>query len=328
MRKITLLLALVLGIFMQAQEDTRDINTGFATQINHVFEHLEKDRVPHGLLKDYAFEFTELTAYNGTITDTNAVHVGSYQEIYSTLFMAQIQEEVGMYPPEEFRERWNTERKLQNMDNGHIPHVVLSGLYFQYSALEEAALDEGRIMVEGGQLYDVYENGQWQNPYEVRETFAVSTPLLAIKGLEVDVSLPQHLFYTNSDEEGELSIDFADGNGYQRISFGAVKRVHYEEEGIYNWKFKLALESGQERYAHTYFGLQAQVSTSPDQCMEDPVSITATRQYLGIAGSATLQIRNSGCDGIRKPLIVAVVSSFNNINHLKKSHRVYLNILL
>ena len=329
MKNTIFLITFLLGVFIYAQEDHREINTEFKELMDTTFESLEKDRVPHGLLKDYAFEFTELTAYNGTITDTNAVHVGTYQEIYNTLFMAQIREGVpGMYPPEVFKERWHTARKLQNVDNGDIPHIVLSGLYFKYSMLDEVALDEGRIMVEGEQLYDVYENGQWQNPYEERETFAVSTPLLAIKGLEVDVSLPQELFYTNSDEEGELSIDFADGNGYQSISFGEVKRVQYDEEGIYNWRFRLALESGQERYAHTYFGLQAYAPTSPDQCMEGPVSITATEQYLGIAGFATLQIRDSGCNGIRKPLIVAVVSSFNNINHLKESHRVYLNKLL
>lgn len=294
------------GVFAFAQEYTREINTGFAEQINHVFHHIEKKRVPHGLLQDYAFEFTELSAYNGIVVDSNAVHVGTYQEIYNTLFMAQIREGVpGMFSPEEFRDRWNKERKLQNMDNGDIPHIVLSGLYFKYSALDKDALEEGRIMVEGKQLYDVYKNGQWQNPYEEREVFAVTTPVMAVKGLEIDVSLPENLFYTNTDEEGKLSIDFADGNGYQNISFKEVKRVKYGEEGIYNWRFRLTLKNVQERYAHTYFALEAYTPIPPGQCIGPPVKITATKQYLGIAGSATIQIRDSGCDGIRKPLIVA-----------------------
>src|SRR5690554_4601485 len=143
MKKTISFLLMFWGILCFAQEDYSEINTDFADQINHVFEYVEKERVPHGLLQDYAFEFTELSAYNGTITDTNAVHVGSYQAIYSTLFMAQVREGVpGMYPPQEFRDRWNTERKLRNEDNGGIPHLVLSGLHFQYSLIDEGALPE------------------------------------------------------------------------------------------------------------------------------------------------------------------------------------------
>lgn len=95
--------------FAFAQEDTREINTSFAEQINHVFQHIDKKRVPHGLLQDYAFEFTELSAYNGIVVDSNAVHVGTYQKIYNTLFMAQIREGVlGMFSPDEFQQRWKT----------------------------------------------------------------------------------------------------------------------------------------------------------------------------------------------------------------------------
>src|SRR5690625_2505953 len=203
MREKLLFIACFWIVFAFGQEDPREIHTGFAEQINHVFQHIDKKRVPHGLLQDYAFEFTELSAYNGIVMENNAVHVGTYQEIYNTLFMAQVRGDVlGMFRPEAFRERWNTERKHQNMKNDAIPHIVLSGLYFKYSALDKDALEEGRIMVEGKQLNDVYKNGQWQNPYEEREVFAVTTPVMAVKGLEIDVSLPQNLFYTNVGEEG------------------------------------------------------------------------------------------------------------------------------
>jgi hypothetical protein len=36
---------------------------------------LEKDRVPHGVLLDYAMEFTNVPAYNGTLTDSTSVDV-------------------------------------------------------------------------------------------------------------------------------------------------------------------------------------------------------------------------------------------------------------
>lgn len=67
MRGKLLFIACFWIVFAFAQEDTREINTDFAQQINHVFQHIEKKRVPHGLLQDYAFEFTELSAYNGLL---------------------------------------------------------------------------------------------------------------------------------------------------------------------------------------------------------------------------------------------------------------------
>ena len=42
----------------------KEINTEFASKMNFAFQPLEKDRVPYGLLKDQAFEFTELITFS------------------------------------------------------------------------------------------------------------------------------------------------------------------------------------------------------------------------------------------------------------------------
>ena len=75
-------IALFSFCFAWAQKPNADVNQEFARKINYVFQNIEKDSVPHGLLIDYAMEFTNLEAYNGTLSDTNAVHVGSYKSIY------------------------------------------------------------------------------------------------------------------------------------------------------------------------------------------------------------------------------------------------------
>lgn len=43
-----------------------DINTTFSDRMNYIFQLLEKNRVPDGLLLDYAMEFTNLSNFNGT----------------------------------------------------------------------------------------------------------------------------------------------------------------------------------------------------------------------------------------------------------------------
>ena len=304
------------------------INGEWTETVNETFSELEKERIPTGILLDYAMEFADVTAYNGAMTDTTSINLRVFSNIYKTLFMGRVTTDTVFFPQmKTVAQNWALQRLEQNGEEQRT--IVLGGLFYEYARIDPDALEENRITVTENGYADNYIENVWQNPYITQSTMAFAPPIHSYNRLEFDVLLPGELFLTNIPDATEaIEVDFGDGNGYQSISFGEVKRVQYDEEGIYNWRFKLALESGQERYAHTYLRLQAYAPTSPDQCMEGPVSITAAEQYLGIAGSATLQIRNSGCDGIRKPLIVAVVSSFNNINHLKESHRVYLNKLL
>jgi len=62
-----------------------EINTSFAEQMNTVFSDLDKTKIPHGILLDYAMEFTDVTAYNGTLTDSTAVNSFVFSTIYKTI---------------------------------------------------------------------------------------------------------------------------------------------------------------------------------------------------------------------------------------------------
>ena len=45
-------------------------NTEFKTKTLQVFQNLDKNRVPHGILLDFGMEFTNLQAFNGTLSDS------------------------------------------------------------------------------------------------------------------------------------------------------------------------------------------------------------------------------------------------------------------
>lgn len=62
-----------------------EINTEFINRMNYVFGSLEKNRVPTGLLLDYAMEFADLKSYNGVLTDSNKTNAGLLRDIYATL---------------------------------------------------------------------------------------------------------------------------------------------------------------------------------------------------------------------------------------------------
>ena len=84
--KFSLVLTLLFSLFLNAQT----VNTSFATQINSTFQHLDKTKVPHKLLVNYAMEFEELSGYNGVLSAQNNTSVGKYTAIYNTLLMARI----------------------------------------------------------------------------------------------------------------------------------------------------------------------------------------------------------------------------------------------
>ncbi|WP_333809648.1 hypothetical protein [Flavobacterium sp.] len=187
------------------------MNTSYATQINSTFANLDKTKIPHKLLVDYAMEFEELSAYNGTLTNGNIVNAGNYKGIYNTLLMSRVQSNVaGLVNPTTFKTNWNNLRQANK--------IVLSGLYYKYNEFKPDA-PNNTITITNGKLYDKYVNGVWQNPYNEKQVFAVSAPIVKYNSLTMQVQLPNSLWYTNqSSSLQSLAIDFNDGLGYQTIS--------------------------------------------------------------------------------------------------------------
>ena len=55
--------------FLYAQQV---VNTELKTKTLQVFQNLDKNKVPHGILLDFGMEFTNIKAYNGTLTDSTS----------------------------------------------------------------------------------------------------------------------------------------------------------------------------------------------------------------------------------------------------------------
>src|SRR5258708_4986298 len=64
----------------------KEIDTTFNTSMNHIFGSLDKTKIPFGILRDYAMEFTNMEAFNGTaLVDSNRLDYTGLQQIYNTL---------------------------------------------------------------------------------------------------------------------------------------------------------------------------------------------------------------------------------------------------
>jgi hypothetical protein len=67
-----------------------NVDNQWKNSINPIFENLDKTKVQSGMLLDYAMEFTDVTAYNGVLTDTTYINANVLGDIYKTLFMAKV----------------------------------------------------------------------------------------------------------------------------------------------------------------------------------------------------------------------------------------------
>jgi hypothetical protein len=85
---------LVIALAFCSSVKAQTVNTEWATKINQTFVGIDKNKVPHSLLRDYAMEFTNLAAYNGVLTDTSYVSKGTLTSIYNTLLMARVKTNV------------------------------------------------------------------------------------------------------------------------------------------------------------------------------------------------------------------------------------------
>ncbi|WP_452220425.1 hypothetical protein [Lacinutrix salivirga] len=88
MKKITLFICFAfISLLLNAQTE---VNNNWKNQINPIFQGLNKNRVPHKVLLDYAMEFTNVPAYNGTLTDSTYVDANIIGNIFKTLFMGKV----------------------------------------------------------------------------------------------------------------------------------------------------------------------------------------------------------------------------------------------
>ena len=242
MKKITLFICFAfLSLLLNAQTE---INNNWKNQINPIFQGLNKNRVPHKVLLDYAMEFTNVPAYNGTLTDSTYVDANVLGNIYKTLFMGKVTTSTQYFPKlEDIASNWVTQRqnynqtdkKRQNYNQTNKSTIVLAGLYYKYASLKPNALSTNKIRVIGNKYYDKYINGVWQNPYLTKQTITFASPVNTYNKRSFGVVLPQNLLLSNSSNTIQsIQVNFNDGSGYKTLTIGQKIFANYTQNGTYD----------------------------------------------------------------------------------------------
>ncbi len=240
--------------FTSAQTET---NTSFADQMNTVFSTIDKTKVPHGILLDYGMDFTNVNAYNGTLTDSTYSNMIRLKQIYNTLLSSRIQDiTTGFVTPQLF----NTQ--LANNRNANF--IAITGLFFKYAQLDTNAITNNKITYTNGKLYDKYVNGIWQNPYVDKKTFAMTPAIKFYKGLNLTIKMPSAIFYSNyTSQIQSIQIDFGNGQGYVSVPFNQNIAVTYTTIGTKTWKYKLTLTNNTVMYNQSLIKIEGKIHTVP-----------------------------------------------------------------
>ncbi|MUU79885.1 hypothetical protein [Winogradskyella endarachnes] len=247
MKKITISVFFVfIAIMLHAQTE---VNTNWKDQINPIFEGLNKNNVPNAILLDYAMEFTNVPAYNGTITDSTYIDANVLGNIYKTLFMGKVTTSTQYFTKlEDIASNWVTQR--QNYNQTEQSTIVLAGLFYKYSQLDTNALSNNKITVSDNKYYDKYTNSVWQNPYLENKTIAFASPVNTYNKLNFGVILPQNLLLSNSSNSIQnIQVNFNDGSGYQSLNIDQKVFTNYKQNGTYDWLFKTTLTDGSILYS-------------------------------------------------------------------------------
>jgi len=185
---------------------------------------------------------------------------------------------------------------------------------YRYNAVNPKAKVFGLMNDENGQLRDVYTNGEWQNPYQLFTTLAISPSITSYNLTYGSVILPANLWLSNmGGEVSTIQFDAGDGQGYQTIVMNTASQFNYADTGWKHWTFRINLTNGQQLYTHTkvhinnisnFAGSGGPVLRGTDL---DVQAITATKSFAGVFGKCRIVIsyRNDNDRVIRKPLIVA-----------------------
>jgi hypothetical protein len=291
---------LVSCVYGQTQTDTT-----FRTQMNAAFANVDRTRIPYGLLRDYAMEFTNLQNYNGAVplADTNSVNPDIFWDIYKTVATSRIHSSAaGILLPDTIGNRWFSARGPGR--------ITLAGMFFKYSKYKADAANY--VTITNNQIYDKFVSGVWQNPYQTDQVFVISPSVTMYKGKTFQVVLPANLWMTNS-ASSISNIAINTGSGYVTLTPGVPLNVTYADTSRKEWTYRLTQTDGTILYAHSH----VQVKSSPydpiggilarlGDSNPDTVRLRATDSYLGEAAIGTVIIRYADADRkVRRPLIVA-----------------------
>ena len=294
----TLILAVIFSITNTYAQTLDDNYSEVRSYLNSMFQQLNKNRVPTGLLLDYGIDLVDLEDYDGTIlADSTYVNVDIYRDILKTIISTDVKTN--------YNSSYNSVKaKIDALDNVSVDGpITLSAAFFRYNVIKPNAIEDNLIVYDetNNKVRDAFNENGWINPYDTKNLFAVSVGAQRSDSCSVQYILPDEYYFTNSAIT-QMHFDAGDGLGYRPYLKNSTIAVNYTTEGIKTLKFRIRTLQGQYLESHTYIQIK-----HPDASIQGG-SIYTTKDYNetidGVTLSARIVYDSSISSQILKPFIV------------------------
>lgn len=296
-RLFLLICSMIFGLFTIQAQSTNYSYGELRHYLDQMFLYLNKNKVPTGILLDYGIDYVDLGDYNGrSLTDTTCVNISTYRDIMRTISSANVR------PFISYDYQLNNIDLFENINN--TDDINLSVMYYQYNTIKENALTDNLIVYdeERNIVADVYNNGEWINPYDTNNIFAFVTNSTKHIGFAVNYTLPSIFLFKNAEFK-EMYFDAGDGNGYKRIGVGNHLSVTYNTEGVKTLKLSIITQDNELLEAQTRITI-----TNPTihPCSDENLRTIdyTSSEFNGEAVSARLVYDANMVGTINKPFIV------------------------
>ncbi len=278
-------------------------NAAVREVLDKMLEHLDKTKVPTGLLLDYAFDLVDFDRYDGSaLTDSNYVERTTFECLLRSIRSSA----VGTKP---FGDVGSIMDEMSR-NNGNTLNVGL--LLFKYNYIREDALDNNLIRYENDKVYDSYgPDGKWRNPYAEKYVIGFSSYNFASFSSVTSFSFPSDFIFSNTGIV-KMEFDPGDGSGYRRISAGSTVSASYQE-GAAELKMRVTLEDGEVLTCHSRLicdpegiKLEGLPSIDDDACIPGKVeSFSHTSGGAVISARASVfYAESNSSQSIKKPFVV------------------------
>lgn len=294
--QLVVALTILISLFMVFSISGQNIsqNNEMRKSLDFMFEHLDRNSVPTGLLRDYAVEYEDLDLFSGEVPleDDNVGTIIRFGNLLKTISSSAVKED----PIKSFVGTIQNYKKQKKTGE-----LTLGIILYEYARIKANALTDGLIRYENGQVYNTNKD---ESPYQLEYAFAGSCLESPIQQSGVTFTLPSSFLLTNCDIK-KIEIDF--GAGFRSIN--PDKPVNASlNKGINKLVIRTTLQNGQILSAHTIVqveDLEIQTRATTNSLVANLTTTIQGQNYRGISTSAEITVSYApGNYSLKKPLII------------------------
>ncbi len=276
------------------QDTDLENNAEVRSQIESIFENIDKSRITTGLLRDYATDLVDYSVFDGSLNEDNIANLGTYEYILRSVRTSAV---TSTYPFGSVSDIMD--EMSEATTSSSIPISIIA---YKYNYVVDNAITDGLFQRIGDKVYDMYDDNQnWVNPYQESYVVSFAPSMDVLKAGSYTFSASRFTF-TNLNLSS-IELDAADGLGYRSLSSGITVSL---SGGTPILKLKLTLADGIVLYAHTQIVVQELSANMQD---EDAILPNLTENFTESVSDGTISASASvkyapGHTSIVRPFIL------------------------